>query len=170
MVKSFEAFRQNVRDLLRKCKQVSEVSQSCPTLCDPTDCSLPGSSVHGIFQARILEWVAISFSRGSSPPRDWNRVSRIVGRRFTIWATWGAPYNSASVDKTSQIELILIQFVSFSECHIYIALPVKPKGLVITSALLWTKSCASVGTSWWSVAKTPHSQCRGPGFNSWSGN
>ena len=44
----------------------SEVSQSCPTLCNPMDCSLPSSSVHGIFQARILEWVAISFSRGSS--------------------------------------------------------------------------------------------------------
>ena len=48
----------------------SEVAQSCPTLCDPMDCSLPGSSVHGIFQARVLEWVAISFSRASSPPRD----------------------------------------------------------------------------------------------------
>ena len=65
----------------------SSVTQSCPTLCDPMDCSLPGSSVHGIFQARILEWVAISFSRGSSQPRDRSRVSRIVGRRFTIWAT-----------------------------------------------------------------------------------
>ena len=42
----------------------SEVSQSCPTLCNPMDCSLPGSSIHGIFQARILEWVAVSFSRG----------------------------------------------------------------------------------------------------------
>ena len=66
---------------------MSEVTQSCLTLCDPMDCSLPGSSVHGIFQARILEWVAISFSRGSSRPRDWTRVSRIVGRRFTVWAT-----------------------------------------------------------------------------------
>ena len=45
---------------------ISEVTQSCPTLCDPVDCSPPGSSVHGILQARILEWVAISFSRGSS--------------------------------------------------------------------------------------------------------
>ena len=44
----------------------SEVAQSCPTLCDPMDCSLTGSSVHGIFQARVLEWVSISFSRGSS--------------------------------------------------------------------------------------------------------
>ena len=46
------------------------VAQSCPTLCDPMDCSLSGSSVHGIFQVRILEWVAISFSRRSSRPRD----------------------------------------------------------------------------------------------------
>ena len=48
----------------------SEVAQSCPTLCDLIDCSLPGSSVHGIFQARMLEWVAVSFSRGSSRPSD----------------------------------------------------------------------------------------------------
>ena len=64
-----------------------EVAQSCSTLCDPMDCSLPGSSVHGIFQARVLEWVAISFSRWSSWPRDWTWVSRIVGRCFTTWAT-----------------------------------------------------------------------------------
>ena len=66
---------------------VSEVAQLCPTLCDPMDCSLAGSSIHGIFQARILEWVAISFSRGSSQPRDQTQVSHIVGRRFTVWAT-----------------------------------------------------------------------------------
>ena len=64
-----------------------EVAQSYPTLCDPMNCSLPGSSVHGIFQARSLEWAAISFSRGSSPPRDGNLVSRIEGRCFTVWAT-----------------------------------------------------------------------------------
>ena len=51
------------------------------------DCSLPGFSVHGIFQARILEWIAISFSRGSSLPRDRTWVSCIIGRCFTIWAT-----------------------------------------------------------------------------------
>ena len=51
-------------------------------LCDPMDCSLPGSSIHGIFQARTLEWVAISFYRGSSQPRDWTRISHIVGRCF----------------------------------------------------------------------------------------
>ena len=48
----------------------SEVAQSCVTLCSPMDCSLPGSSIHGIFQARVLEWVAISFSSGSPQPRD----------------------------------------------------------------------------------------------------
>ena len=60
----------------------SEVAQSCPTLCDPMGYSLSGSSVHEIFQARVLEWVAISFSRGSSQPRDLNRVSCIAGRGF----------------------------------------------------------------------------------------
>ena len=65
----------------------SEVAQSCPTPCDPMNCSLPGSSVHRIFQARILEWVALSFSRRSSQPRDWTRVSCIGGRCSTIWAT-----------------------------------------------------------------------------------
>ena len=63
------------------------VAQSCPTLCNPMDCSPPGSSVHGILQARTLEWVAICFSKGSSRPRDWTQVSRIAGKLFTIWAT-----------------------------------------------------------------------------------
>ena len=63
------------------------VAQSCLTLWDPMDCGPPGSSVHGIFQARILEWIAILFSRGSSWPRDQTWVSCIAGRFFTIWAT-----------------------------------------------------------------------------------
>ena len=74
----------------RKCsceRKEREVAQSCPTLCNPVDCSLPGFSVHGILQARILEWAAISFFRGSSQPRDRTRVSCIVDRRFTVWAT-----------------------------------------------------------------------------------
>ena len=65
--------------------------QSCPTLYDPMGCSPQGSSVHGILQARILEWVAISFTRGSSQPNIQIRVSCIVGRFFTIWATREAP-------------------------------------------------------------------------------
>ena len=66
------------------------VAQSCLTLCDPMDCmdcSLSGSSVHGILQARILEWVSISFSRGSSKARDRAWVSCIISRFFTVWAT-----------------------------------------------------------------------------------
>ena len=62
------------------------VAQLCLTLCDPMDCSSPGSSVHGILQARILEWVAVSFSRESSQPRDWTQVSCTAGRFFTNWA------------------------------------------------------------------------------------
>ena len=86
-------------------KKESEVTQSCATLCDPMDCSLPGSPVPGIFQARVLEWVSISFSRGSSQPRDWTQVSCIAGRRFTLWATreafmanrWGNNGNSETL-------------------------------------------------------------------------
>ena len=83
----------------------SEVAQSCPTLFHPMDCSLPGFSIHGIFQARILEWVTISFSRGSFRPRGWTQLSHIVGRRFTVWATrevgpldWGkvCPFSGSS--------------------------------------------------------------------------
>ena len=66
-----------------KVKSESEVAQLCPTLRDPMDCSLPGSSVHGIFQARVLEWVAIAFSKGSSQPRDRTQIPYIAGRQFT---------------------------------------------------------------------------------------
>ena len=79
--------------------EVSEVAQSCPNFCHPMDCSLPGYSVHGIFQARILEWVAISFSKGSSQPRDQTRVSCIVGRRFTVWATREAQFSYSLLNK-----------------------------------------------------------------------
>ena len=70
-----------------ECSSESEVAQSCLTLCDPLDYSLQGFSVHGILQARILEWVTISFSRGSSQPRDRTQVSCFVGRHFNLWAT-----------------------------------------------------------------------------------
>ena len=69
------------------------VAQLCPTLCDSMDYSPPGSSVPGIFQARILEWVAIPFSRGSSCPRDQTQVSCIAGGFFTVRATRGALFS-----------------------------------------------------------------------------
>ena len=100
-------------------------TQSCLTLCYPMNCSPPGSSVHGILQARILEWVAISFAMGSSQTRDWTWVSRIAGRFFTIWATreaqtaqatrqlkpvsTGLPFQNVCIVGT-------IQYVTFSYC------------------------------------------------------
>ena len=79
--------------LIPKCVR----AQLCPTLCNPLNCSWPGSSIHGIFQARILAWSAIFFSRRSSPPRDRTRTSHVscTGRQILYhWATWEAlfPY------------------------------------------------------------------------------
>ena len=102
--------------------QFSSVSQSCLTLCDLMDCSPPGSSVHGILEAEILEWVAMPFSRGSSQPRNRTQVSQITGRFFTVWATreaHGGTYANSVV--TSPVNCchcilneIMIQSIS---CH-----------------------------------------------------
>ena len=67
------------------------MARSCPALCDPMDCIPPGSYVHGILQARILEWVVIPFSRGSFQPRGWTQVSCTAGRFFTVWPP-GKPF------------------------------------------------------------------------------
>ena len=76
-------------DLFMRAKSL----HSCPTLCNPTNCSLPGSTVHGIVQARILEWAAISFSRGSSQPRDWTHFSYVscIDRHVLSSTTCKAP-------------------------------------------------------------------------------
>ena len=68
------------------------VTQSCPSLCNPMDCSPPSSSVHEIFQTRILEWIAIFFYRGSSQPKDWTQISCTTGIFFTVWATRDGVY------------------------------------------------------------------------------
>ena len=78
-------------------KSDSDVAQPCPTLCNPLDCSLPGSSVHGIFQPRVLERVAISFSRISFWPRDRTHVSRISDRCFTVWVSREALYKAKKI-------------------------------------------------------------------------
>ena len=73
------------------------VAQSCPTVCDPINCSLPGSSVHGILEARILEGKKKKKKKNTgvrSQPRDWTRVSHTAGRVFTVWATREAHYLS----------------------------------------------------------------------------
>ena len=76
---------------LKHCKSAMSIAQLCPTVCDPTDSSPPGFSVHGILQARILEWIAIPFCRGSSQPRDQTGVSHVAGRFFIVWANREAP-------------------------------------------------------------------------------
>ena len=81
------------------------VAQSCPTLCDPMYCSPPGFSTHGILQARILEWVGIPFSKGSSWPRNRTKVSGIAGGFFTNWA----------IRETKNLTLVVCFLLSLSE-------------------------------------------------------
>ena len=82
------------------------VTQSWPTLCDPMDYSPPGSSVHGTFQSRILEWVAISSSRGSSRPKDQTSISYISRFRFIYHcATWEAPILHLILAKSQKTSL-----------------------------------------------------------------
>ena len=137
-------------------KSESEVTQSCPTLFDPMDCSLPDSSIHGMFQA-MLEWVAISFSRRSSQPRGWIRVSRIVGRCFTIWATREAfnnmimifndnilkNYNATSQpgywywwsQDTTETSIVTGIFMLYFHTHTHFSPAQSPQSLVITNLL-----------------------------------
>ena len=89
-----------------KVKSESEAVQSCPTLSDPMDRSLPGSSVHGIFQARVLEWVAISSSRESSQPRDGTCAS-CIGKRILYCCT-------SSLNSAKELKKVLQAHLHFS--------------------------------------------------------
>ena len=80
---------------------VCSVTHSCPTVCNPMNCSPLGSNVHRILQAKILEWQAISFSRGSSQPRDLTDVSYIDRQVLHYWVTWEAP-SSCVMGSTSR--------------------------------------------------------------------
>ena len=85
------------------------VAQSCLTFRDPMNCSLPGFSVLGILQARVLEWLAMPSSRGSSQPRDWTQVSCFKGRIFISWATREAQNVTDFVFMISVIPLFYIK-------------------------------------------------------------
>ena len=98
------------------------VAQSCPTLCEPMDCSLPGSSVHGIFQARILEWIAISFSRGIFPTQGLNRGLPHCRQILYHLSHQGSPIHlkhreaetqNGSRDKSSNLRLYTLSIVFF---------------------------------------------------------
>ena len=87
------------------------VTQYCLSLCHPMDCGPPGSSLHGIFQARILEWVVIPISRGSSPSRYRTWVSCIAGRFFTVWAIREAPLGTylATFYKSDVLKIVFLR-------------------------------------------------------------
>ena len=109
----------------------------CPTLGDHMDCSPPGSSVHGILQARILEWEAIPFSRGSFWLRHWTWVSCIVGRFFTIWATRETPLNCHT--SVNSLFLKLFSEKSIRKSHLLLArsLPKSPFYWIWPISLPW---------------------------------
>ena len=90
------------------------VARSCLTLCNPMDCNLPGSSVHSIFQARALEWVAISFSRDSSQSRDQTQVSHIVGQTPYHLSHQGSLVSTVQFSSATQLCLTLCNLMDFS--------------------------------------------------------
>ena len=92
------------------------VTQSCPTLCDPIDCSPPGSSVHGISQVSILEWVAVSFSKGTSHPRNQTQVSYTAGGFFTDW----------TMKKTHSEDCLFVLFVALVVVQNILSLIIPP--------------------------------------------
>ena len=96
-------------------KSENKVAQSCLTLCNPMDCSLPGFSIHGILQARIPKWVFISFFRRSSQPKDQTQVSHIAGRLFTIWTTREVTLLSKN---TSKLQLHTEKLLLYIQLHI----------------------------------------------------
>ena len=117
------------------------------------DCNLPGFSVHGILQARILEWVTISFSRGSSRPRDQTWVSHIGGRYFNLWATRGFSIPTDLVGMT--IQRALFRNLFFSWFGLLHAL------LNVISQFIHPLR----GLPWWLSGKEPACQCRRRGFD-----
>ena len=141
------------------------------------DCSPPGSSVHGIFQARVLKWVATSFSRGSSWLRDQTQVSHIVGRRFTVWATRElqsqveilpklpssyvflvGPWKSTFCFLLSSYDIYgnyTVLFVCFKNAHEWLFCyrsPFDPSSFVLLSIMLWDPSvmfCVTLANPFW---------------------
>ena len=89
--------------------------QSCPTLCNPMGCNPPGSSVHGILQARILEWIAMPSSRGSSPPRDWTWVSL----RLLYWQVGSLPLAPLEKPRFSLRSSVNLNFIPSSEAFVF---------------------------------------------------
>ena len=135
--------------MLQKCVTPKVlVAQSCLTLYDPMAYSPSGFSVHGISQARILEWVAISFSRGSSWPKDWTCVSCIAGRFLTIWAT-----REVTPKAVCQFQGWILQALQLPPSHTSGTLPDAmlriPSHMEMISKVLWTRTSASTNSQTW---------------------
>ena len=128
------------------------VTQLYPTFCNPMDYSQPGSSVHGILQARILEYVAISFSRESSQPRGWTHISCLAGRFFTIWATREAySYINIKIDKTLSKEHLWISHIYF---YVVIDFSVLSRYLFsVTGWIFLYVSSSWIRWLWWRFTK-----------------
>ena len=95
--------------------------RSCLTLCDPMDHSWPGSSVHGILQARVMEWIVMPSSRGSSWPRDWTHISNapaVTTRFFTTSTTWEAHSGLLPSDKNEEVVLMLFLYYNYVSLYI----------------------------------------------------
>ena len=125
----------------------------CPTLCDPMDCSTPGTSVHGISQARIPEWVAISSSRGSSPLRDWTSVSWIGRWILYQRATWEAPSSLITNGKLFYIVIYKVASLpgvdEISGCPQYhLALSISSTSAILVS-LEWYHTVVFIFIPWW---------------------
>ena len=107
-----------------KVKKKVLVVQLYPTLCDPIDCSLPGSSLCWLLQARILQWVATPFSRGSSQLRDRTLVSHTAGSFFTLWVTKAAPkslvISKMQTKSQSNITIYLLKWMKYRKNTVYI--------------------------------------------------
>ena len=96
-------------------RMLCSVAQLCPTLCNSMDCNPSGSSLHGIFQTRILEWVAISFSRGFSWPRDGTHVSCLEGRFFTTEPP-GKPYSNRRSQLKELQDIFCLRKIFVASC------------------------------------------------------
>ena len=129
----------------------AKLLQSCPTLCDPMDSSPPGSSVHRILQARILEWVAVSFSRGSSWPRDQTCVSCLDRQILSHWATWEAPASSMRDYRRDYKHLSPVDLCGSPDHGVTFVLVASPLNIRGTFSPCLPRARSSRGSPWGAV-------------------
>ena len=143
--------RAQVRFLVKELKVKVIVTQSCLTFCNPIDYSPPGFSVHGILQARILEWTAMPSSRGPSWPRSRTWISCIAGGLFTIWATRQAQIlTGVSLKNTNRN----MGWLSHNKCHFRVKHLYKCYYFTYISSIIFIMPLwASVGIIYWHTKK-----------------